>query len=157
MNPDFQRRLQEADRLLRQRQPQAAEAICAALLNEAPGHREALLITSRARQMRNEWDGMLAHVDRVLKAEPGDMAAQLMRVEALSALGEIVEAQPGRMRGCWAGSPKWRRNWAIMPLPVKRWRKRAFWHQMTRQFYIILRQPKLQSGKWIPQNHCSTS
>lgn len=93
MNPDFQRRLQEADRLLRQRQPQAAEAICAALLNEAPGHREALLITSRARQMRNDWDGMLAYVDMVLKAEPGDMAAQLMRVEALSALGEIVEAR----------------------------------------------------------------
>ncbi len=93
MSPDFQRRLQEADRLLRQRRPQAAEAVCAQLLAEAPAHPQGLLIAGRARQMQNDWDGMLACVDTVLKAEPGDMAAQMMRTEALSALGEIHEAR----------------------------------------------------------------
>ena len=93
MSRDFQRLLQEADRLLRQRQPQAAETVCAKLLADAPEHRQALLILGRARQMQNDWDGMLAHVDRVLKAESGDIAAQLMRAEALSGLGEIREAR----------------------------------------------------------------
>tara|TARA_R110000824_G_scaffold38957_13_gene118420 strand:+ start:2241 stop:3788 length:1548 start_codon:yes stop_codon:yes gene_type:complete len=93
MSPDFQPLLQEADRLLRQRQPQAAEAVCGRLLAEVPEHRQALLILSRARQMQNDWDGMLAHVDRVLEASSGDSAAQLMRAEALSALGEIREAR----------------------------------------------------------------
>jgi tetratricopeptide (TPR) repeat protein len=93
MSPDFQRLLHEADRLLRHRQPQAAETVCAKLLAEAPVHRQALLILSRARQMQNDWDGMLAHVDMVLKAEPGDLTAQLMRAEALSALGEIRKAR----------------------------------------------------------------
>ena len=93
MSPDFQRCLQEADRLLRQHQPQAAEAVCTKLLTEAPKHREALLIAGRARQMQNDWDGMLARVDTVLQREPGDVAAQLMRVEALSALGQIQVAR----------------------------------------------------------------
>lgn len=91
--PDFQARLQEADQLLRRRQPQAAERICQALLLESPEHIEALLVHGRSRQMQNDWTGMLAGADAALRVDPGHSAAQLMRAEALSAVGRIADTR----------------------------------------------------------------
>lgn len=93
MNAPLHNRLREADSFLRQRKPHAAENICAAILLEQPDHIEALLILARAKQMQNDWSAMLARIDEVLKAHPGHKAAQLMRAEALSGLGQIGETR----------------------------------------------------------------
>ncbi len=93
MTTAFQSRLNEADRLLRKRQPRASEEICITLLDEEPEHIETLLVLGRARQMQNDWTGMLAQVDAALKAEAGHIAARLMRAEALSALGRIRDTR----------------------------------------------------------------
>lgn len=90
---DFQARRQEADQLLRRRKPAAAEKICQALLAESPEDVETLLVHARSRQMQNDWAGMLAGADAALKIEAAHVAAQLMRAEALSAVGRIGDTR----------------------------------------------------------------
>lgn len=88
-----QRRLAEADGLLRQRRPQLAEAICRDLIASDPGLVDARLIAARARQMLNDFAAMLEHVDAAIAIDPDHPVARLMRAEALILQGEIGAAR----------------------------------------------------------------
>ena len=90
---DHKRRLAEADGLLRKRRPQAAEAVCDALLVEMPDLIEARLIAARARQMMNDGAAMLAHVDAALAVDGRHRLARMMRAEALILAGHIGAAR----------------------------------------------------------------
>ena len=88
-----QQELREADRLLRMRNASASEAICARVLAANPSNIDAHLIRARARQLQGLYDGMLACTDAAIAIDATHSIAQLIRIEALTALGEITNAR----------------------------------------------------------------
>lgn len=92
-DPSLRERLQKADALLRARQPQQAERICAEILAARPHLAEAHLIRARAQQMLGLFDAMLESIDQTRIAQPSSLLAGLMRIEALIGLGEIAAAR----------------------------------------------------------------
>ena len=92
-NPqDFNAALARADGLLRSRNAPAVVAICEDLLRAAPAAVAPRLMIARAEQMRHRPDLMLDQVGVVLKADPTQFDARLIRIEALIAQSDIAQA-----------------------------------------------------------------
>ncbi|MGJ8559174.1 MAG: tetratricopeptide repeat-containing sulfotransferase family protein [Litorimonas sp.] len=92
-NPqDFDAALARADGLLRSRNAPAVIAICEDLLRVAPAAVAPRLMIARAEQMRHRPDLMLDQVAVVLKADPTQFDARLIRIEARVAQSDIAQA-----------------------------------------------------------------
>lgn len=94
INPkDFEAALAKADGLLRSRNADAVISICEDVLQASPTLVPPRLMIARAEQMRHRPDRMLAQVAVVLKADPTQFDARLIRIEALVAQSNIAQAR----------------------------------------------------------------
>lgn len=92
-NPkDFDKALARADGLLRSRNADAVISICEDVLQSSPTAVSPRLMIARAEQIRHRPDRMLAQVAIVLKADPAQFDARLIRIEALVAQSDIARA-----------------------------------------------------------------
>ena len=64
-------RLEEAQGLLRQDDPQAAEAIAAEVLSAEPGNIEAMYTLAVTQRFQHHWTDALDTIDRILAVKPG--------------------------------------------------------------------------------------
>ena len=91
--PDKQQRLREADQYLRMRDAGRCADICATVLSDEPDNATARLMLARALQMQGRFDDMLAQLDEAKQRSSLGPLVELMRVEALMAIGEIEKAR----------------------------------------------------------------
>lgn len=90
---DFDAALARADNFLRSRNTEAVISICEDVLRASPTAVSPRLMIARAEQMRHRPDLMLAQVAIILKVDPAQFDARLIRIEALIAQSDIALAR----------------------------------------------------------------